>query len=511
MTTTLERPTSSHTLGSKVGKAAIYTRVSTNKQEEGASLRVQVEACQLYCEEHDLLVTGQFQDIQSGLDSSRPQYMAVVELARAKGIDKLVVWRLDRLGRDSAEYFPLLKEFRQLGVDVVSVTQPGQSEFMMGMMGIMAEEESRQLSVRVTAAKQRRAKEGKWGGVAPFGYKTEKHPSGGSVLVPNEEAPLVTEMFRRYATGKHALTDLRGFLNERGVLKSRTAVWYIMTNPVYVGVIRHGRHSRSQFHPKAEATQTEGEHAVLIDRDTFDRVQEKLSANKSRQRGGTAPKFLFSGLIYCAGCGHKFVGRRAVGRAGRRWVQYSCNRRTSFGDCKAHSIFETRIGDAVIPPIKALLASLSQEDVRTAVRQELARQQSASDGQAADSIGSLTDKRNKLDARLSRLEDAYLDGDIFKDRYFQKRDEILGQLAEIKEALAIRPRAAMPDLDQLFAIAESIAIETLDDLAWREIIEGMVDRVTVEGDGDGRKNPPVIRVVWKPEYEPLIAMAENVN
>ena len=124
MVSTLERPSRAAPL---VGKAAIYIRVSTNRQEDGVSLHVQLEACLHYCDEHGLLVMGVFQDIQSGLDSSRPQYKAAVDLALIKGIDKLVVWRMDRLGRDSAEYFPLLKELRQLKVDVVSVTQPGQS------------------------------------------------------------------------------------------------------------------------------------------------------------------------------------------------------------------------------------------------------------------------------------------------------------------------------------------------------------------------------------------------
>ena len=69
-------------------------------------------------------MVAEFQDVQSGLDADRPQYMAALELARTNGIRKLVVWRLDRLGRDSAEYIPLLKGLKRLGVDVVSVTQP---------------------------------------------------------------------------------------------------------------------------------------------------------------------------------------------------------------------------------------------------------------------------------------------------------------------------------------------------------------------------------------------------
>jgi site-specific DNA recombinase len=219
--------------------------------------------------------------------------MAAVDLAQVQGTDKLVTWRLDRLGRDSAEYIPLLKGLRRLGVDVVSVTQPTESIFMQQVIGIMAEEESRQLSTRVTAGKQRRAQEGKWGGLPPFGYGTEKHPTGGSVLVPNALGPLVTKMFERYATGRHSLADLRKFLQDSGYVKTRYGVSAMLRNPAYVGIVRHGTHTSSQFHPQGEVLETKGAHPPLIDRATFDRVQDRLSPNKSRQLAST-PRQSFS-------------------------------------------------------------------------------------------------------------------------------------------------------------------------------------------------------------------------
>jgi DNA invertase Pin-like site-specific DNA recombinase len=92
MTTLLEGERTSKI--SIVGKAAIYTRVSSDRQkEEGASLDVQRDACLRYCAANGLLVMGEFTDVQSGLDADRPQYMKAVEMARARGVDKLVVWR----------------------------------------------------------------------------------------------------------------------------------------------------------------------------------------------------------------------------------------------------------------------------------------------------------------------------------------------------------------------------------------------------------------------------------
>ena len=52
--------------------------------------------------------------------------------------------------------------------------------------------------------------------------------------MPNEDAPLVVELFQRYGSGKHSLADLRSFLNEAGYVKSRYAVWYVLKNQVYL-------------------------------------------------------------------------------------------------------------------------------------------------------------------------------------------------------------------------------------------------------------------------------------
>ena len=72
---------------------------------------------------------------------------------------------------------------------------------------------------------------------------------------------------------------------------------------------------------------------------------------------------------------------------------------------------------------------------------------------------------------------------------------------------ASTPTPVAPDLTHLFAVADSITVDSLDDEAWREIIEGVVDRIVIEGaGGDGRTFPSNIRVEWKAEFEPLLEM-----
>jgi site-specific DNA recombinase len=451
--------------------------------------------------------------VLSGLIVDRPQYQQALNLARAKAFDKLVVFRYDRSGRDDAEYFGMLKDFSKLGIQLVSASGESPDPLYQKFAGVLAWDESRRISIRVTGSKMKRHEEGKWGTKAPFGYAThqlgckqrdcpvcQEHTGNGSILVPSqEESELVTEMFTRYASGKHSLMDLRDFLNEHGVMKSRYSIWYILTNRAYLGEVPHGRGVNSQFHPKPEkVTWTQGRHQALIDQDTFDRVQAWLTENKSRQRGGPAAKFLFSGLVYCAGCGSKYAGRAIIGKKGKKWNAYRCNRRNQFGDCQGHTVSELRIKDAVIPPIETLLGKLSQDDIRAAVRDELIRQDKATIQGTLQTKESLGEKHRRLENRLSNLEDDYLDRAISKERYVAKRDEIMAQLEEIRKQLAAKPHLALPDVQQLFELGDALAGEPPDDQEWRKIAEGVVDRIVIDGHD--------IKVIWKPDFAPLFAL-----
>ena len=166
---------------------------------------------------------------------------------------------------------------------------------------------------------------------------------------------------------------------------------------------------------------------------------------------------------------------------------------------------ESRIRQAVIPPIERLLGQLSQADLRVAVRAELGRQQE--DSAAADQVAraGLVDRLRKLEARLTQWEDLYGDGEMPRERFIQRRDEVFPQIEELRAQLAAQPQVVMPNLDQLFAFAENLTVADLDNEAWRQIIQGLVYRVVIEGaEDDGRKAPAEIRAEWKPQFRPLL-------
>jgi DNA invertase Pin-like site-specific DNA recombinase len=450
------------------------------------------------------MVGAEFQDLQSGLKSDRVQYQEMLRAASAGEFDCIVVWKLDRFGRDRVESGIQLRELQKVGVRVDSATEPNDSLLLRNILMDFAEEESRRISLRVSANKRTRAQEGRRTSKPPFGYSNVAHPQGGRSLEPNQDAPIVTEVFRMYASGRHSLADLRDYINRGSTSpnrpKTRAGVHHLLKNPVYVGHIRHGVWARSTIQIKskserqAEIFEVEGAHEPLVDQATFEKVQQRLQSNRGRASGAPHSPFLFAGMIRCA-CGYRYTGHRT----GSKTIAYYCTRKNDAGDCDSHSINESRIKEVILPPIETLLARLSQKDVRKAVRKELILQQEEARSIIRQAKESLSETQKRLEGRLSSLEDAYLDGDIPRERYLVKRDEIMGQLQEVQAQLAAKPHLALPDMDQLFALANALEGEPPDDLEWRDIIEGTVDRIVIEG-----RN---VKVEWKPGYEPDLLLA----
>mgnify|MGYP001239127583 CR=1 FL=1 len=98
-------------------RVAIYCRVSTEGQEQdGTSLKTQLEACLHYCQAHKYDVVAQLSEVWSGLSIERPKLAELREMVRSESIDALVVYSLDRFSRDPVHGVILMQELEKHGV-----------------------------------------------------------------------------------------------------------------------------------------------------------------------------------------------------------------------------------------------------------------------------------------------------------------------------------------------------------------------------------------------------------
>jgi len=145
-------------------KAAIYCRVSTEDQEP----RHQEKAIKKYCKDYDIKVFKVYTDKISGTKSTRPALNNLMDAARSKSFDVLIVWKLDRLGRSLQHLLNVLRELKKLDIDFISITEAfdtttAQGRLFFQIAGAFAEFESALISERTKLALKNNRRVGKRG------------------------------------------------------------------------------------------------------------------------------------------------------------------------------------------------------------------------------------------------------------------------------------------------------------------------------------------------------------
>jgi DNA invertase Pin-like site-specific DNA recombinase len=145
-------------------RVAIYARVST--VDKGQAPETQLVGLREYAPRRGFVLAGEYVDDASGLRDDRPQYTRLVEAARKRHIDVVLVWRYARFARSTQALVHALQEFQHLGVDFISYhenidTTPPQGEMIFTVMASLAQFESALLSARVKAGMARARAQGK--------------------------------------------------------------------------------------------------------------------------------------------------------------------------------------------------------------------------------------------------------------------------------------------------------------------------------------------------------------
>ncbi len=276
------------TVAPKRQRCAIYTRKSTEHNLDLAfnSLDAQREACEAYIKSqaHEgwTLVREHFDDGGlSGASLDRPALQDLLNLVRARQIDIIVVYKVDRLTRSLADFAKLVEEFDEHDVSFVSVTQSFNTTSSMGRLTLnvllsFAQFEREVIGERVRDKIAASKRKGIWvGGPVPLGYRSKDK----KLEVVPAEAELVRQIFADYlAIG--SVGALAARLNTRGPKpkprqlangKSVQAVFWrvgplahLLKNRFYIGEVAY----RGEVHP--------GEHEPILDHDLFEAVQAKL-------------------------------------------------------------------------------------------------------------------------------------------------------------------------------------------------------------------------------------------
>jgi site-specific DNA recombinase len=371
-------------------RVALYIRVSTEEQvREGYGLVFQLSNLKKEIERNedkgwvfDEKLVYQDEGV-SGTLQHRPELDRMMNDVREKKIDIILVWKVDRLFRNTKLLLEIVEEFGNYDVNFKSTTEAFDSTVPAGnlifqIFGALAEFERKLIITRTTEGKISSAKDGNFvGGGIPFGYKIVEKKA----IIEEDEAKWVRRIFTWFVEFDYSAEKIADILTKRKVQsktdrskkkKKRTAnpkgywnasvVRKILQRTNYIGVYyynKHGKdkHGNTVVNPKE--VWIEFACPTIIDRKTFEKAQERFRESK-RLSNSAKNLYLFSGKITCGECGATYTGYTSS----KKTKNYRCGKNNPTKNstkCSASQISEQILENAIWSQVKDLLQNPKQE------------------------------------------------------------------------------------------------------------------------------------------------------
>ena len=369
--------------------AVIYARYSSDNQRE-ESIEGQLRECREYAERNDMTVVGTYIDrALSAKTADRPEFQHMIKGSAKELFEIVLVWKLDRFSRDrydSAHYKHILKKN---GVKVVSakehISEGPEGIILEAMLEGYAEFYSAELSEKIHRGQKENALKGKNnGGGVPLGYLLDKKAQ--KLVIDPATAPLVVEIFEKYADGKTVRSivedfNARGLRTKKGQPFNINSFSSLLKNRKYIGEYRY------------QDVVIEGGVPAIIPEDLFNRVQERMEKNRHAPAMAKAKEdYLLTTKLFCGKCERMMVGESGTSHTGSMHYYYKCGGAKRRKGCDKKAVRKDWIERVVVRLtmqrvmdeekisrlIDAILVMQEQEDTTTpALRSQLAETESA--------------------------------------------------------------------------------------------------------------------------------------
>ena len=379
----------------KTYNVGIYCRLSNDDERDGESVSIENQKLllqsyvrQMGWNEIDVYID----DGYTGTNFNRPGVQRLIEDAKAKRINLILVKDLSRFGRNYIEigqYTDYL--FPSIGCRFVALNNGVDTESKNGSTDVMCflnlfnEFYSRDTSKKVKAVKRACAENGKFMGTYPaYGYKRDNEDKH-HLVIDEDTAPIVRRIFSMRATGM-GFTGIAAQLNEEGIPSpgmlyyqrrgkadprrvnhkwAGETVKHLIRNEVYIGNMVQGKTGTVSYKnkkliskPEDEWIRVEGTHEPIISQEIWDTVQGIDQKRVRKNAASDGIRSVFTGLVYCAECGFKMRNHTEKftykdGSPGR-YSSFICGNyaRSGKSACTIHTIYENVLEQIVLEDIR---------------------------------------------------------------------------------------------------------------------------------------------------------------
>lgn len=410
-------------------KAVVYARFSSHKQGE-QSIEGQLAAAYKYASENGYKIIHEYIDrAMTGRNDNREQFQQMLKDTAKKQFDTILIWKIDRFGRNREEIAFNKYRCKKNGVKVAYVAEsiPDSPEgvILESVLEGMAEYYSLQLAQNVRRGQRMSAEKCKYvGGSVPLGYVIDHATK--KYVVDEKHAPTAKLAFSMYAAG-HTVSEVVGELNRKGLRNrqgkpfTQNSLYSMLKNEKYTGVYTY-----------KDEIKIEGGIPALINKELFLKVQKMLRKNKkSPSHSWHRDDYLLTDKLFCGKCGSKMVGESGTGKSGQKYNYYTCFKRKKEHACGKKNVPRDVLEAEVLNAIRKILFDDKLINfIADAVWAYYLKDQKDDD------------LKNSLEIKLAEIQKSTdnilkaIEAGIFNDTTKKRMDELEAQRSEIESELA---------------------------------------------------------------------------
>lgn len=486
-------------------RVTFYARVSTEFNVQLNSLDNQITYYTDFIRKNPNweYVEGYVDEGISGVSTAkRERFNEMIEDGKLGLFDLVITKEVSRFARNTLDSIRFTRELLSNGVAVYFQsdninTLDEDSELRLTIMSSMAQDESRKISNRVRFGHHQAIKNGTVLGTNNmFGY-TKKD---GKLMIDEEQAEFIRELFEMYATGKFSMKQMekhfyqKGIRNSKGNKLSHSTMGNIIRNPKYKGyfvgnkvVITDLFTKKQKFLPEEEWVMYKDETGetvpAIVSEELWEKANEVLymrSQDVITAQHKTVHQNLLTGKLICSHCGKPYYRKDAVGKNGEKMSKWVCSGKIKNGadSCPSHAIYENEIK----PMIEDIFKSGQQniEELSACVLKLVSELLDANDNQAEiNRLNKELVTQQKMKAKLLKFN---TEGNMSDSEFFRMTAECDEEIAKLQMQIDTITQSTKTEQDMKKELANIKAIlkaaeKHIDD---EEIDKAFVDRYIKE-------------------------------
>ncbi len=486
-------------------RVTFYARVSTEFNVQLNSLDNQITYYTDFIKSNPNweYVDGYVDEGISGVSTAkRERFNEMIEDGKLGLFDLVITKEVSRFARNTLDSIRFTRELLSNGVAVYFQsdninTIDEDSELRLTIMSSMAQDESRKISNRVRFGHHQAIKNGTVLGTNNmFGY-TKKD---GKLIIDEEQAEFIRELFEMYATGKFSMKQMekhfyqKGIRNSKGNKLSHSTMGNIIRNPKYKGyfvgnkvVITDLFTKKQKFLPEEEWVMYKDEAGetvpAIVSEELWEKANEVLymrSQDVITAQHKTVHQNLLTGKLICSHCGKPYYRKDAVGKNKEKMSKWVCSGKIKNGadSCPSHAIYESEIK----PIIEDIFKSGQQniEELSACVLKLVSELLDANDNQAEiNRLNKELVTQQKMKAKLLKFN---TEGNMSDSEFFRMTAECDEEIVKLQMQIDTITQSTKTEQEMKKELANIKAIlkaaeKHIDD---EEIDKAFVDRYIKE-------------------------------